>query len=201
MIGAMLAASVAFSFGDVTLDVENRGDWKVELTREVAADGVEIARLRPDCAAEKTPPRTKVSFKISQVDMGYVGSVNGNDRLSSVGNGRKVIGGTRYGNGNGRVFFYVYVVMNVARVLNVIVVRPNRTVNGSLLRFRHRNAFRVGSNGSVGISSRVFAHPESAFGVHVKGNGVTTAVINFVQVKIGKTCFKFYGLRRKVTFN
>ena len=46
MIGAMLAASVTFSFGDVTLDVENRGDWKVELTREVAADGVEIARLR-----------------------------------------------------------------------------------------------------------------------------------------------------------
>ena len=79
MIGAMLAASVAFSFGDVTLDVENRGDWKVELTREVAADGVEIARLRLDCAAEKTPPRTKVSFKIPQVDMGYVWSVNGND--------------------------------------------------------------------------------------------------------------------------
>ena len=79
MIGAMLAASVAFSFGDVTLDVENRGDWKVELTREVAADGVEIARLRLDCAEEKTPPRTKVSFKIPQVDMGYVWSVNGND--------------------------------------------------------------------------------------------------------------------------
>jgi len=47
------AATAAFSFGEVKVDCEERDGWKLALSREVAPDGAEIAKIALDCAEAK----------------------------------------------------------------------------------------------------------------------------------------------------
>ena len=82
MTAAMLAAAAAaaaFSFGEVKVDCERQGDWKVSLAREVASDGAEVARLTLECAEAKVPPKTTLSVETAQVGSDYVWSVNESD--------------------------------------------------------------------------------------------------------------------------
>ena len=82
MTAAMLAAAAAaaaFSFGEVKVDCEKLGDWKVSLAREVASDGAEVARLTLECAEAKVPPKTTLSVETAQVGSDYVWSVNESD--------------------------------------------------------------------------------------------------------------------------
>ena len=76
MTALMLAVAAAFSFGQVRVDCEKQGDWKVALEREVAPDGAEVAKLTLDSAEAKVPPKTTLSLAVPQVGADYVWSVN-----------------------------------------------------------------------------------------------------------------------------
>lgn len=74
---AMLAAMTAtFSLGEVKVDCARPGAWKIDLVREVAADGAEIARITLDAPAAAQPPKFTVSFTVPQVDIAYRWTVN-----------------------------------------------------------------------------------------------------------------------------
>ena len=73
------AASAAFSFGEVKVDCEAPGDWRISLEREVADDGAEFARIVLDCPTAQTPPKTFLETAVPQVRMDYVWSVNETD--------------------------------------------------------------------------------------------------------------------------
>ena len=75
----LLAAAAVFSFGEVKLDCENQGDWKISLTREVAADGAEIAKIVFDSPVAAVPPRTTLKARMPQVDATDVWEVNSSD--------------------------------------------------------------------------------------------------------------------------
>ena len=76
MTALMLAVAAAFSFGQVKVECEKQGDWKVSLEREVAPDGAEVAKLTLDSAEAKVPPKTTLSLAVPQVGADYVWSVN-----------------------------------------------------------------------------------------------------------------------------
>ena len=76
MTAFVLAAVAAFSFGQVSVDCEKQGDWKVSLEREVAPDGAEVAKLTLDSAEAKVPPKTTLSLAVPQVGADYVWNVN-----------------------------------------------------------------------------------------------------------------------------
>ena len=97
----VLAAAVtaAFSFGEVKVDCPQPGDWKVDLVRETAADGAEIAKIVLDAPAPAKPPVFTVAFALPQVDIDsrwYTidGRCLGTDRPTTAGlyitRGRKV---------------------------------------------------------------------------------------------------------------
>ena len=73
------AATVPFSFGEVKVDCEERDGWKLAFSREVAADGAEIAKIVLDCPEAKTPPKTRLSSTVPQVGMDYAWNVNTGD--------------------------------------------------------------------------------------------------------------------------
>jgi alpha-galactosidase len=105
----LLAVAAAFSFGEVKLECRNQGDWKVKLVREVAGDGVEIARITVDNALPAVPPAMSLSFEMPQVDIGYAWDVNRSDcRLPPNWGGRGISELARgmplyvYFNGNNR---------------------------------------------------------------------------------------------------
>ena len=75
----MLAASAVFSFGEVTVKCPEPGAWKIDLKREVAADGAEIAKLTLDCEKEATPPKFSLAAAVPQIGMDYKWSVNCSD--------------------------------------------------------------------------------------------------------------------------
>ncbi len=79
MLSLLFAAVATFSFGDVELNSPNPGDWKFSITREVAPDGAEIAKIVLEASAPAVPPPFNVSFRLPQVDMTYRWMVNGND--------------------------------------------------------------------------------------------------------------------------
>ena len=58
MTTLILAAVAAFSFGDIEVGCEERGDWKVSLSREVADDGAEIAKITLESPEAAVPPKT-----------------------------------------------------------------------------------------------------------------------------------------------
>ena len=77
MTNLMLAALAAtFSFGEVKVDCPQPGDWKVDLVRETAADGAEIAKIVLDAPAPAKPPVFTVAFALPQVDIDSRWSVN-----------------------------------------------------------------------------------------------------------------------------
>ena len=76
MLSAILATSMAFSFGDVKLECARDDGWNVSLSREMAADGAEIARITLDSREAKTPPQMWLSLDVPQVGHDYVWSVN-----------------------------------------------------------------------------------------------------------------------------
>ncbi|MBQ6137564.1 MAG: alpha-galactosidase [Kiritimatiellae bacterium] len=76
MVSMVLAVATAFSFGQVKVECEKQGDWKVELVREVAPDGAEVAKITLDSAEAKVPPKTTLSLLVPQVGADYVWSVN-----------------------------------------------------------------------------------------------------------------------------
>ena len=73
------SATVPFSFGEVKVDCEERDGWKLAFSREVAADGAEIAKIVLDCPEAKTPPKTQLSSIVPQVGMDYSWNVNTGD--------------------------------------------------------------------------------------------------------------------------
>ena len=50
LAGFAAAAAATFSFGEVKVDCEERDGWKLALSREVAPDGAEVAKIALDCA-------------------------------------------------------------------------------------------------------------------------------------------------------
>ena len=74
-----VAATAAFSFGKVKVSCEERDGWKLSLSREVAPDGAEIARIALDCAEAKVPPKTHLSLAVAQVGMDYAWNANAGD--------------------------------------------------------------------------------------------------------------------------
>ena len=81
MAPLIIAASAiaAFSFGNVKVDCEKQGDWKVSLVREVAEDGAEVAKLTLDSPEAKVPPKTTLSLAVPQIGADYVWNVNQNE--------------------------------------------------------------------------------------------------------------------------
>ncbi len=79
MTTIILAAVAAFSFGDIEVGCEERGDWKVSLAREVADDGAEIAKITLESPEAAVPPKTWLAVKVPQVGADYVWSVNEDD--------------------------------------------------------------------------------------------------------------------------
>ena len=77
LILAALAAT--FSFGEVKLDCAQPGEWKIDLARETAADGAEIAKIVLNAPAAVKPPRFAVRIDMPQVDVDYRWSVNDSD--------------------------------------------------------------------------------------------------------------------------
>ena len=77
--GLAATETVSFSFGDVVLECEANDDWKIALSREVAVDGAEIARIALDCAEAKIPPKTRLSLAVPQVGMDNAWNVNTGD--------------------------------------------------------------------------------------------------------------------------
>ncbi len=78
-LAARAISAAAFSFGELKLDCPEPGDWKISVTREVAADGAEIARIVLDAPKPTTPPVFAVQFGVPQVGLHYRWSVNGSD--------------------------------------------------------------------------------------------------------------------------
>ena len=76
MLTVLAAAVTAFSFGEVRVDCENQGDWRLSVAREVASDGAEVLRFALDAPEAKVPPKTWVSLEIPLVGMYYVWNVN-----------------------------------------------------------------------------------------------------------------------------
>ena len=73
----MLAALAAtFSFGEVTLDCAEPGDWKIDLVKERAPDGAEIAVIKMKAPAPAVPPKTTLRFEVPQVGIDYCWNVN-----------------------------------------------------------------------------------------------------------------------------
>ena len=64
MTALMLAVAAAFSFGQVKVECEKQGDWKVGLVREVAPDGAAVAKLTLDSAEAKVLPKTTLSLLV-----------------------------------------------------------------------------------------------------------------------------------------
>ena len=79
LAGFAAAAAATFSFGEVKVDCEERDGWKLALSREVAPDGAEVAKIALDCAEAKTPPKTRLSLAVPQVGMDYAWNVNTGD--------------------------------------------------------------------------------------------------------------------------
>ena len=73
---ALLAVAVAFSFGEVRVECENPGDWKLTAKHELAADGAEVLRFVMDAPTAQVPPKTWVSFEVPMVGMYSVWNVN-----------------------------------------------------------------------------------------------------------------------------
>lgn len=78
MMTLLLAAVAAFSFGQVELVCDRPHGWNLALTREVAADGAEVARIVLDAPVTSQPPKFSVKFVTPLDDIGYSWDVNGN---------------------------------------------------------------------------------------------------------------------------
>ncbi|MGN0854591.1 MAG: glycoside hydrolase family 36 protein [Kiritimatiellia bacterium] len=76
MMLILAALSSMFSFGEVEVDCAQPGDWKIDLERELAADGAEIARIALTAPTAAKPPKFSVKFAVPQVDIGYRWTVN-----------------------------------------------------------------------------------------------------------------------------
>ena len=72
----LIAAAAAFSFGTVNLDCEKQGDWQVDLSRETAPDGAEIAVIKMKAPAPAVPPKATLRFEVPQVGIDYCWNVN-----------------------------------------------------------------------------------------------------------------------------
>ncbi len=70
-MNVLLAVAAIFSFGEVKLDCPEPGGWKISMTREVEADGAEIAKIVLDAPEAAKPPKFEVSFIVPQVGMDY----------------------------------------------------------------------------------------------------------------------------------
>lgn len=75
LFGFLLAA--AFECGNVSLVCEEPGEWTVDLSREVAPDGAEVARVSCQAPHPCVPPAFKVVCDLPQVGMTDRWSVNG----------------------------------------------------------------------------------------------------------------------------
>ena len=75
LFGLLLA--VTFGCGDVSLVCDAPGEWTVGLSREVASDGAEVARVSCRAPRPCVPPTFKVVCELPQVGMTERWSVNG----------------------------------------------------------------------------------------------------------------------------
>ena len=76
MLGAVLAAVTVFSFGDVDVRCEKPGDWTIKAERAELGKGVETLKITLDAPSAAVPPRFEVGWKIPQVDVSNMWSVN-----------------------------------------------------------------------------------------------------------------------------
>ena len=75
MFGLMLA--VAFGFGDVSLVCDKPGEWKIDMAREVDADGSEVAHVTCRAPRPCIPPAFEVVCDLPQIGVTDRWSVNG----------------------------------------------------------------------------------------------------------------------------
>ena len=76
MLGALLAVVTVFSFGDVDVRCENPGDWTIRTERAEIEKGVETLKITLDSPSAAIPPKFEVYWKIPQVDISNMWSVN-----------------------------------------------------------------------------------------------------------------------------
>lgn len=79
MTGFILAAAAAFTFGSFEIDCPRPDGWKIDVTREVASDGAEIAKIVLDAPTPRKPPRFSAKIATAQVDFSYQWTVNDRD--------------------------------------------------------------------------------------------------------------------------
>ena len=79
LVGFAVSAEATFSFGEVKVDCQDPGGWKLSFSREVAPDGAEIAKIVLDCDEAEVPPKMRLSLKVPQVGMDYAWDVNAGD--------------------------------------------------------------------------------------------------------------------------
>lgn len=76
MLGALLAVVTVFSFGDVDVRCEKPGDWTIRTERAEIEKGVETLKITLDSPSAAIPPKFEVYWKIPQVDISNMWSVN-----------------------------------------------------------------------------------------------------------------------------
>ncbi len=123
----LAATSVAFSFGNVSVDCPHRGEWKISLTREVETDGGEVARIVCDAPKAMKPPRFTVVTKVPQVEMDNRWLINTKDCDMPANWGGKVESDIAHGlplcvayNGNDQAKFSVAASESVRQVAMVV---------------------------------------------------------------------------------
>lgn len=72
----LIAVSALFSFGEVKLDCTGQEGWTAHLKREIAGEGVEIARIVLESEVARRPPEIKLAFTVPQVDISCSWNVN-----------------------------------------------------------------------------------------------------------------------------
>ncbi len=74
-----IAAVAAFSFGEVKLECQDQGSWKIDVIREVEKDGAEVAKVVFDSPTEAVPPRAKLIAALPQIDATDIWTINASD--------------------------------------------------------------------------------------------------------------------------
>ena len=74
-----IAAVAAFSFGEVKLECQDRGSWKIDVIREVEKDGAEVAKVVFDSPTDAVPPRAKLIAALPQIDATDIWTINASD--------------------------------------------------------------------------------------------------------------------------
>ena len=71
-IDGITKVSVPFSFGELALQCDEPGAWRIGIERRIAPDGAEIAEIVAEAPAPAAPPRFKASLVIPQAGMHYM---------------------------------------------------------------------------------------------------------------------------------